>query len=344
MIDTLKTLCLCNGTSGREDRIRDLILSRLVGKAEITVDPLGNVLAFVKGAHPAKKTVMLSAHMDEVGFIVTFITDDGYLKFSPVGGIDDKVIVGRSVVVGDNAVPGVIGLKAIHLTEKADSGKVPEARSLYIDIGAANKTDAEAAVSLGDAVYFQSDFKEFGQRRVKAKAIDNRFGCAVLLDIIEKGVPYDAWFCFTVQEEIGLRGAGAAAYQVRPDYAIVLEATTAADVAGVADEDCVCRLGGGAVISFMDRRTVYDRALFQHAFRLADKEHIACQPKAAVAGGNDAGAIHQANGGVRTIAVSLPCRYIHSATSVAALSDMTACRALAEALLCSYANDSVGEA
>ena len=130
MIDTLKTLCLLNGTSGREERVRAEVLRRIEGKAEITVDPLGNVLAFVKGAKKPKKTVMLTAHMDEVGFIITYITDEGYLKFSPVGGIDDKVIVGRPVTVGDHDVPGVIGLKAIHLTDKADSGKVPEVSKL----------------------------------------------------------------------------------------------------------------------------------------------------------------------------------------------------------------------
>lgn len=341
MIDTLKTLCLLNGTSGREEQIRAEVLRRIEGKADVTIDPLGNVLAFVKGAQRPKKTVMLTAHMDEVGFIVTYITDEGYLKFSPVGGIDDKVIVGRTVCVGDKGVPGVIGLKAIHLTDKADSGKVPEASSLYIDIGAENKAQAEEMVTVGDSAYFISDFKQLGANCVKAKAIDDRIGCTIMLDMIENGVPYDAWFCFLVQEEVGLRGAGAAAFRVKPDYAIVFEATTAADVAGVADADCVCKLGGGAVVSFMDRRTVYDRTLFRHAMQLGKEKGIPVQTKTKVAGGNDAGEIHRANGGVRTIAVSLPCRYIHSATSVADTRDMTACRDLARELLCAYANDAV---
>ena len=341
MISLLEQLCLCNGTSGREERVRDYILQRLSGKAEITVDPLGNVLAFVKGKARAKKTVMFSAHMDEVGFIITYITDDGYLKFSPVGGIDDKVIVGRAVTVGEQNTPGVIGIKAIHLTDKADSGKVPESGSLYIDIGAKDKAEAQTRVQIGDAAYFISDFKRLGEHKIKAKAIDDRFGCAVMLDMIEHGVDYDCWFCFLVQEEIGLRGAGPAAFRVRPDYAVVLEATTAADVAGVKPEDSVCIQGDGAVVSFMDRSTVYNRKLFQHAFRLAEENGIACQTKTTVAGGNDAGAIHKANGGVYTISVSLPCRYTHSATSVADLRDMKACRALAPLLLNAYADDSV---
>lgn len=342
MTDHLRQLCRLNGTSGREEQVRAYILSHLEGKADVTVDPLGNVLAFVRGKERARKTVMLSAHMDEVGFIITYITEEGYLKFAPVGGIDDKVIVGRPVSVGDRAVPGVIGIKAIHLTDKADSGKVPEAGSLYIDIGAEDRAQALSVAAVGDAAYFVSDYRELGQHKVQSKALDDRFGCALLLDLIDRGVPRDAWFCFLTQEEIGLRGAVVAAHRVNPDYAIVLEATTAADVAGVDDADCVCKQGGGAVVSFMDRRTVYDRTLFRHAFALADRLGIKCQTKTAVAGGNDAGSIHQANGGVRTIAVSLPCRYIHSATSVGDVRDMAACRSLTEALLRCYADDAVG--
>ena len=337
----LRQLCMLNGTSGREERVRNFILQRLSGRADVTVDPLGNVLAFVKGKERAKKTVMFTAHMDEVGFIITYITDDGYLKFSPVGGIDSKVIVGRTVTVGESDIPGVIGIKAIHLTDKTDSGKVPEVGSMYIDIGAKDKAEAETKVQIGDAAYFISDYKQLGEHKIKAKAIDDRFGCAVMLDMIEHGVDYDCWFCFLVQEEVGLRGAGPAAFRVQPDYAVVLEATTAADVAGVKPEDSVCIQGKGAVVSFMDRSTVYNRQLYQHAFRLAAENDIACQTKTTVAGGNDAGAIHKANSGVYTIALSLPCRYIHSATSVADARDMKACRALAPLLLNAYANDTV---
>ena len=340
MMALLEQLCMLNSTSGREERVRTFILNLLQGKADITVDPLGNVLAFVKGRERAKKTVMFTAHMDEVGFIISYITEEGYLKFSPVGGIDNKVIAGRAVTVGEQNTPGVIGIKAIHLTEKADSGKVPDVSSMYIDIGAKDKAEAETKVQIGDAAYFISDFKRLGEHKFKAKAIDDRFGCAVMLDMIEQGVDYDCWFCFLVQEEVGLRGAGPAAFRVKPDYAVVLEATTAADVAGVKPEDSVCIQGDGAVVSFMDRSTVYNRALFQHAFRLAKENGIACQTKTTVAGGNDAGEIHKANGGVYTLTVSLPCRYIHSATSVADVRDMEACRALAPLLLNAYANDS----
>ena len=337
MLNTLKTLCLLNGTSGREEAVRDYIIERIQNKAEVTVDPLGNVLAFVKGKQPAKNKVMLSAHMDEVGFIITGITEDGYLRFAPVGGIDAKVVAGRSVTVGDEQLPGVIGIKAIHLTEGDEDKTVPGLSKCYIDIGASSKDEAMQHVCVGDAAYFVSDYKELGTNKIKAKAIDDRFGCAVLLDLIENGIEYDATFAFLVQEEIGLRGAKAAAFTVAPDYAVVLESTTAADVAGVPRAEKVCVQGGGAVVSFMDRSTLYDRALFKDAFALAKEKNIPIQTKTTVAGGNDAGAIHQSRGGVKTLCVSLPCRYIHSATSVADKRDMAACRALAEALLNSYA-------
>ena len=333
MLNTLKTLCLLNGTSGREEAVREYILGRLAGKAEVTVDPLGNVLAFVKGKSRAKNKVMLSAHMDEVGFIITGITDEGFLRFDAVGGIDPRVVVGRPVTVGEAHLPGVVGIKAIHLTEGDEEKTVPALSKCLIDIGAADKEDAMRHVCVGDAAYFVSDCKEFGEHKLKAKAIDDRFGCAVLLDMIEHGVAYDATFAFLVQEEVGLRGASAAAFTVEPDYALVLEATTAADVAGVPDAGKVCLQGSGAVVSFMDRSTVYDRALFKDAFDLAREKNIPVQTKTTVAGGNDAGAIHKANGGVKTLTVSLPCRYIHSATSVADKRDMAACRSLAEALL-----------
>lgn len=338
MLETLKTLCEMNGTSGREDDVREYILERIEGKCKIKVDAMGNIIAFKKGKNRAKNKVMISAHMDEVGFIVTYITDEGYLRFDSVGGIDEKVAVGRAVTVGEKNIPGVIGIKAIHLTDKADEGKVPEFSSMYIDIGAADKKEAEEYVSIGDSAYFISDFEQIGENKIKSKALDDRFGCATMIEMIVNGIEYDAYFAFLVQEEVGLRGAGPAAYSIEPDYAIVLEATTAADVAGVKKEDCVCTLSKGAVVSFMDRSTVYNRDLFKRAFVLARENGIACQTKTTVAGGNDAGAIHKSGKGVYTLTVSLPCRYIHSATSVADIDDMEACKKMAKVLLAEFAN------
>ena len=325
MLETLKTLCELNGTSGREETVRDYIIDRIRKHCEYTVDPLGNVLVFKKGRKCPKNKVMLTAHMDEVGFIITYITDDGYLKFDSVGGIDEKVTVGRNVTVGEKQIPGVIGIKAIHLCEGDEREKAPKIKDLYIDIGANSKKQAEEFVEIGDAAYFVSAFESIGVNKVKAKAIDDRFGCSVMLKMIESELEYDMHFAFLVQEEVGLRGAGAAAYTVKPDYALVIEATTAADVANVSGADRVCIQGEGAVVSFMDRSTVYNRELYKRAFRLAEDNGIKIQTKTAVAGGNDAGAIHKANAGIKTLTVSLPCRYIHSATSLADTRDMASC-------------------
>ena len=338
MLEMLKKLCLLDGTSGREEKIREYIISEIKDKCEYTVDPMGNILASVKGKAKAKNKVMLSAHMDEVGFIVTYICDNGFLKFNSVGGVDSKVVNGRYVTVGENKISGVVGSKALHLCEGDEEHKVNELSKMYIDIGASSKEEAEKLVEIGDAVYFRSDFVEFGSEKIKAKAIDDRFGCAVMLKMIKEGVEYDAEFAFLVQEEVGLRGAAPAAFTIKPDYAIVLEATTASDIAFVSAEDSVCVQGKGAVVSFMDRSTVYNRDLFKGAFRIAEANSINIQPKTTVAGGNDAGAIHKSNGGVYTLTISLPCRYIHSGTSVADKRDMTDCYNLAKALLKEYAN------
>ena len=338
MLDKLRDLCLINGISGNEDKVRDYIISAIKNKCTYEVDPMGNVLAFKKGKKSPKNKVMLSAHMDEVGFIVTYICDNGWLKFTNVGGIDPKVAVGRAVTIGDSNVKGVIGNKAVHLCSGDEEKTVPKLDKLYIDIGAKDKSEAEKYVSLGDSVHFVSDFTEFGDGKIKAKAIDDRFGCAIMLEMIESELEYDTCFAFLVQEEVGCRGGGAAVFSLRPDYAIVLEATTASDISGVADEDRVCVQGNGAVVSFMDRSTVYNRDLFKGAFALAKEKDIPIQTKTTVAGGNDAGAIHKACSGVYTIAVSLPCRYIHSGTSVGDKKDMKACYDLAVALCQEYAN------
>ncbi len=342
MVEMLKELCLIDGISGREDKVREYIISKLDGKCEYEIDPMGNILAFKKGKKTASKKVMVSAHMDEVGFIVTYISDNGFLKFTSVGGVDSKVALGKTVTVGDNGIKGVIGHKAIHLCHGDEESSVPKLDKLYIDIGAKNKEDAEKVVEVGDSVHFDSDYITFGKNKIKAKAIDDRFGCAVMLKMIESELEFDTHFAFLVQEEVGCRGAGAAAFSIKPDYAIVLEATTAADVAFVGDEDVVCKQGSGAVVSFMDRSTLYNRDMFKGAFRLAKENSIPVQTKTTVAGGNDAGAIHKSNSGIYTIAVSLPCRYIHSGTSVADIRDMTACYDLAVLLAKEYANGNIG--
>lgn len=338
MLDYLKELCLLDGTSGRENSVREYIISKIHGKCEYRTDAIGNILVHKKGDKPSRNKVMISAHMDEVALMVTYICDNGWLRFTNVGGIDSKVISGRAVTVGEQRVAGIIGNKAVHLTEGKDAYSVPKIDKMYIDIGAKSAEEAKKYVSVGDCAYFKSDYVTFGSNKIKAKAIDDRFGCAIMLKMINEGVEYDTNFAFLVQEEVGCRGAGPAVYSIRPDYAIVLEATTASDIAGVSEENSVCSLNKGAVVSFMDRSTVYNRDLFKKALSLAEKNSIKVQPKTTVAGGNDAGTIHKSCEGVRTIAISLPCRYIHSSTSVADTTDMISCYELAKALSEDFAN------
>lgn len=322
MINILQELCLTNGISGDEKAVRDCIISKIKGKCEYSIDNLGNLLVFKKGKKTPDKKVLISAHMDEVGLIVTYINDDGTLRVSTVGGVDARVVFGRQFVVGDNKVRGVIGSKAIHNLTKDEKDKAVEIDRCFIDIGAQSKEEAEKYVKLGDSVCFVSDFVSYGDGFIKAKAIDDRAGCAMMIELINSELEYDTYFSFVVQEEIGLRGAKVAAFTVNPDIAIVLESTTAADIPSASDEKQVCKLGCGPVVSFMDRSTIYNKELYRTAFEIARQNNIPCQTKTMIAGGNDSGAIHVSRGGVKTISVSLPCRYLHSPSCVIKYSDM----------------------
>ncbi len=327
----LKELCLLNGTSGDEGAVREYIISKIKDKCEYRVDALGSIIAFKKGKNKPDKKVMVCAHMDEVGFIITDITDDGYLKFSPVGGIDARIVADRKVTV--NNIEGVIGLKPIHLLSSDDKDKAVSFKNLFIDIGAKDKADALKYVSLGDYAYFSSDYYEFGDVFIKAKALDDRIGCMLMIELINSDLEYDTYFCFNVQEEVGLRGSKCTSFDVQADISVVLESTTAADLCGVTGGDRVCVLGNGPVISFMDGRTVYDKDLYKLARKVADDNNIPAQTKTAIAGGNDAGAIQTSGKGSKVIAISIPSRYIHSASSVVKSEDIENTRKLLNKLL-----------
>ncbi len=333
----LETLCMLCATSGREHAVRDYILQELkamqLPPEAVTVDRLGNLLVQKKGKRPAKRRVLFSAHMDEVGMMVTDIHADGTLAFGTVGGIDAAAMAGRQVTVGDKGLTGVIGTKPIHHLSKTERTEPIAAKSLCIDIGVDSKEAAEQLVSLGDAVYFDASYREFGDGMIAAKALDDRFGCAILLQLLRQDLEYDLAVAFVVQEEVGLRGAGVAARTIAPEIGIVWEATTAADLPEQSDSQAVCRLGKGAVLSFMDGRTIYDAALYRMAGALCDERGIPWQTKYRIAGGNDAGAIQTAGKGVRVLAVSVPCRYLHSPLCVIRKSDAEACERLALALV-----------
>ena len=333
MLEILKDLCNLPGISGREDKVRDYIISKIDGYCEYETDPLGNLIAFKKGAKTPKNKIMLDAHTDEVGMIVTGIDSDGFIKFANVGGVETAVIIGRNVRIGEKNIPGVLGIKPIHLIEKDEEQTLPKKDDLYIDIGAKSKEEALSLVSLGEEIHFESEFIEFGDGFIKSKAIDDRAGCAVMIDLIRSELEYDCWFSFSVQEEIGTRGAAVSAFTVNPDYAIVLETTTAADISGVKGEERVCVCGNGGAISFMDRATVYDIDLYRKALDVARNNNIKAQTKTRVAGGNDAGAIHKSRGGVKVLTISVPTRYLHSPCCVCKYEDIESVRDLAKAMI-----------
>lgn len=329
----LQELCQARGISGREDAVRQILMREASPYGVCRVDGLGNLIVEKKGARQPKEKLMLSAHMDEVGLIVTRITEDGYLRFDTVGGIDAKILPGVAVEIGERAIPGVIGAKPIHLLKEAERDTPLQPEQLMIDIGAESREEAEQVVDCGDMATFRSVFCH-QNGSITGRALDDRAGCALLVELLRKPLPWDMTFAFLVQEEVGLRGARAAAFSVAPTSAIVVETTTAADVAGVPEEKQVCYLGKGPVVSFMDRGTIYDKDYYRMAFRLAEEAAIPCQPKLAVAGGNDAGAIHTARDGVRTLALSLPCRYLHAPVGRIRAEDYQAAGALLEKLAC----------
>lgn len=322
MIETLKALCALSGVSSHEDQVRDDIRRRVEPWADsIRTDALGNLIVFKRGAKAAGSRLMLCAHMDEVGLIVKSVTDEGYLKFGCVGGIDRRVLLGKRVTVGEKAVPGVIGLKAIHLTKAEERKKVPKLTDLYLDIGAKDKEEALSQVELGDICTFVSDAVEFGGGMLKAKAIDDRVGCAVMVKLLEEELPVDCTFVFTAMEELGTRGVFGAAFSATPEIALVLEGTTAADVPALKPERQVCWPGKGPVLSWMDNGTIYDRELFELLRELAEQNGLPWQMKHYLSGGTDARTIQRTKSGVRVAGISAAVRYLHAPSSVCSISD-----------------------
>lgn len=324
LMDTIKELCALNGVSGCEDEVRAYLKEKAAPYAtEMRVDALGNLIVFKKGKKATGNTLLLAAHMDEVGLIVRSITEEGYLKFGCVGGIDRRVLLSKAVTVGESKIPGVIGMKPIHLTTGEERKSIPKVKELYIDIGAKDKDEAEKLVSLGDYVTFASDIVEFGEGFIKAKALDDRAGCAVMLELLKEDLPMDCTFAFTVQEEIGCKGAMGAAFSVKPSVALILETTTAADLAGVEGGKKVCCLGEGPVVPFMDGGSIADRELYELTRTLAKENDIPWQTKHMIAGGNDARAIQRSREGVRTVVMSAAVRYLHAPSTVACIRDFT---------------------
>lgn len=326
----LKELVLAAGVSGRESEVRRLIVGRLreLGVA-VATDAMGNVIA-TKGSGTRK--VLLAAHMDEVGLMVSGIEKDGLLRFKKVGGIDDRILLSKAVLVGEGKIPGVIGSKPVHKQEPSERQSVISAEQLYIDIGASSKEEASRWVRPGDPVVFLSEYSE-ENGVVRGKALDDRVGCAILLKLLEHQFQLELNVAFTVQEEVGLRGAKTVAYRVNPHIALVVEGTVCADLPQIEEHSWVTRLGAGPALSVMDNASLPNRAMLQALERTAEELGIPYQLRETTAGANDAGAIHLSREGVPTASVSVPCRYLHSPCSVAFMHDIEGAYSLVEGFL-----------
>ncbi len=314
----LKDLCAQAGVSGDEYEIRNHIKAKLSGY-DCHEDAMGNLLV----SRPGKgKKILLAAHMDEVGLIISGIEDNGFLRFKTVGGINTDVLLGKKVYIGHNKVPGIIGACAVHLQTKAQREEAVKEENMYIDIGALDREEAESAVTLGDTAVFPPHFEEFGDGLICARAIDDRAGCAVLLGLLENRYDGVQLVCaFTAQEEVGTRGAQAAAEYFRPDYAVIVESTFCSDIFPTDPSLHVTTLGAGPAVTFMDRVATPDRTLVSSLTLAAKTHNIPWQQKRTAGGGTDAGVISRAVEGIPTAILALPCRNLHSPSCVIAKDD-----------------------
>lgn len=317
----LKDLTNLDGISGNEDAIRAYIAKQIKEKVDdLFVDSMGNLIAFKKGTQ-RHFSLMLAAHMDEVGFMVTGFGDMGSIKFKPVGGIDPSILPGKKVFIGDNKVPGVIAIKPIHQQDQTERSTKISLNKLILDIGSDKKEETEKIVSLGDSITFSTQYKEFGNGFIRAKALDDRVGCSILMEVLDRVHPYDLYACFTVQEEVGLRGAEIASYRIHPDIALVLEGTTCSDIPGIPMHETSTHIGKGPALTFMDGSSIMDKPFMAFIETVAKKHRIPYQWKQTISGGNDAGKIQRSRKGVRVGVISAPIRYIHSPVSVMQKSD-----------------------
>lgn len=345
--DLVRELSLAFGPSGCEDEVRETIRPRAEAVAdEVRVDRLGNLIAkmsFGDKASVDRRKIMVSAHMDEIGFMIADVREDGMLTFGTVGGIDPSVMAGRKVLVEAKGgyLRGVICSKAIHHKSQEEREKPLGAKKLYIDLGLEEKEKVEELVEIGNFATFDSEFYEFGKngRTLKCKALDDRMGCAAMLEIMDSfaeqapNIDADVYFCFTVREEIGFSGAECVANAIDPDIAIILETTAIGDLPEAEACRRVADVGQGGVVSLADRSTIYQRSFVDLAIEVAKEEGIAAQLKRYVSGGNDAGHIHKSGDGVKVLAISVPTRYLHSPACVASLDDYESVRDLCRAII-----------
>ena len=324
MNDLLKQLTEAVGVSGDENDIRLLIRDLIVDYIdEWSVDTMGNLLATKRGTGQYDLRVFVDAHMDEVGLIITDIDSNGMLKFTTVGGFDDRTLLGKVVQVGPNRVTGVIGARAVHLLKSGEMSKVVRGDAMRIDIGAKSKESAGNQVSIGDRAAFVTEYEELeGGRVAIGKAFDNRAGCAALIELLRGDrYPFDLVAAFTVQEEVGLRGAKVAPAGTRPDVALVLECTPAYDQPKENDVSPNVALGKGVSVYVMDARTIQDPRLVAHLMASADAHDIPYQVRQPGGGGTNTGAIQRAGIGIPAATLAVPGRYAHTPSMMISLDD-----------------------
>ena len=326
--DLLKTLCETPAVPGQEDRMRSLVKDRMANLVdEMRVDVMGNVIGVRR--RPGARKVMVAAHMDEIGFYVKFVDDKGFLRLQPVGGFDARQLFAQRVLVHPRegtALPGVLTYttKPTHLLKPEERNKAPEVDQFFVDLGMSAEA-VKATVRIGDMVTMDRPCADFGDVMV-SKAIDNRVGVFVLLETLHrlKGQAVELYAVATVQEEVGLRGAGTSAFDVDPDISIALDTTLACDYPGNQDADAVTRMGQGVAIKIMDGSLICHPRLVDHFRAIAERDGIAHQMEILPRGGTDAGAMQRARGGNVSMTLSLPTRYIHTVNEMAAKSDIEA--------------------
>lgn len=324
-IDLLNEICTTPGAPGFEQKVRALVLREIKPLVdEVEIDNMGNVYAIKRGKE--QKRVMVGAHMDEIGFIVTHIDDNGFLRFHTLGGFDPKTLTAQRVIIhGKKDVIGVMASKPIHVMSADERNKVAKLSDYFIDTGLSAE-EVKELVSIGDPITREREFIEMGNC-VNGKSLDNRLAVFILIETLRglkgKKIPYDLYGVFTVQEEVGIRGANVSALRVNPDFGFGLDTTIAFDLPGAAKHEMITKLGEGTAIKIMDASTICDYRMVDFMKKTADKHKIKWQPEILTAGGTDtAGIQRMTEGGSIAGAVSIPTRHLHQVIEMAHKEDI----------------------
>jgi tetrahedral aminopeptidase len=334
LAENLEKLSNARGVAGREEEVRNLMIKMLKPYSdEVKVDKMENVIAIRKGRKTAPK-VMLAAHMDEVGLMVKTITKDGFLQFSKMGGIDDRILLAQKVTVltEKTALPGVVGSKPPHIQKEEERKKIVSYDEMFIDVGAENRDDAKAmGVRVGDPVAFDVNYVKLGKEAVMGKAFDNRAGCAVMVEALKQLEKTDCtvYAVGTIQEELGLRGAATATFGIDPDVGIALDVTIAGDTPGVREFDTTVKMGKGPALSVSDSGLITHPKVLRWLIDTATQNNIEYQLETGLLGTTDAARMALTRQGVPSGTISIPARYIHSPVGLISLKDADNCAKLA---------------